>query len=277
MDVAAINPVDRQAGCDSAERWRLVCVSATEPRWTSLALQLAEANLPHPRIEWVDSAALLVQCLRHDHYDAIVIDCSIDAQQLVAGLRAGGHADAVVVLISSPADELLASLAEHDAEALVSLSPWDSPALLPTIQRAIRLASLRRGHRELQLKHERRLCRDRDEATAMLHRQQQLLANLVREPDAALPASIRDGYVDFLQTQLTGDTSPAESELAPLAAALIAADVPPQQLLALHAAAVQRLAAGLDESAARHVHSRADRLALDLMVELAEGYRSGGA
>lgn len=292
MDVAA-RTIDAELPApavpvEAPPRWRLICVSAAEPRWTPLAVQLAEAGLPQPRIEWVDSALLLMQSLRHERYDAIVIEHStppspakpgvrdagttlrstIDTRQLISGLRGGGHLEAVVVLITAPADDLLAMLAEHDAEALVSLSPWDSPALLPTIRRAVRTAELRRSHRELQLKHERRLARDREEAAAMLLRQQEHLSNLMHGPE--MFESIRVSYEQFLRTRLTSDSAPPDDDLAQLAAALIAADLPPQQVLALHAGAVQRLIAVMDEPSAQHLVSLADRLALDLMTRLAE-------
>lgn len=293
MDVAA-RTIDAErptpaAPLEAPPRWRLICVSAAEPRWTSLALRLAEAGLPHPRIEWVDSALLLMQSLRHDRYDAIVIEhpappctakpgvgdagtmlsSTIDARQLISGVRGGGHLEAVVVLITAPADDLLAVLAEHDADALVSLSPWESPALLPTIRRAVRQAELWRSHRELQLRLERRLARDREEAAAMLQRQQDLLANLMHGSVAL--ESIRESYEQFLRTRLTSDAATPNEDLAQLAAALVAAGMSPQQTLALHADAVQRLIAVVDESSARHIISRADRLVLDLMTHLASG------
>jgi len=284
MDAAATEQVDATTDREQPARWRLICVSTTLPRWTTLAVQLADAKLPHPRIEWVDSAALLMECLRNDHYDAILVehvspraDSAIDTRKLLAGLRGGGHLHAVVVLISTPDDDLLAAIAQQECEALVSLSPWESPALLPLIQHAARQAELQRAYHGLQIKHQRRLQRDREEAEQLLRQQRQMLTALVESPE--IPAAettlvaIGAEYQVLLQAHLINQVEQPSQAISDLASALVQADISPAQVLSLHTDAVSRLVAGLGEQSSRHIVTRADRIGLDLMRQIADGYR----
>ena len=62
--------------------------------------------------------------------------------------------------------------------------------------------------------------------------------------------------------------------MATLADLLATAGVTPQQTMLLHLEVLEQLIHGLGNRSARHVMSRADLLVLEVMVHLAEGYRT---
>ncbi len=278
MDAAASLTSSSQHRGESA-RWRMVCLCAEQPQWTALALQLADAGLNNPRIEWVDSAPLLMECLRSQSYEAVILEHATSADtstwntsQIVTGLRGGGYAAPIIVLIRVPADELLARLSEYDCEALVSLSPWNSPALWPMIQRAIHQFELRQSHHDLTVELERRKSRDQLAVSEIMQRQQSLLQSLVETSDLDHSSELRQSYRDLLQSRILNGPADRCDELNRLAELFARTDAAPPQILALHTEVVQQILQGLGEESSRQVLARCDRLGLELMTQLASAY-----
>jgi hypothetical protein len=59
-----------------------------------------------------------------------------------------------------------------------------------------------------------------------------------------------------------------------LSALLVNTGITPQQTMLLHLQVLEELVRGLGSRSARHVMTRADLLILEIMIDLAEGYRS---
>jgi hypothetical protein len=64
------------------------------------------------------------------------------------------------------------------------------------------------------------------------------------------------------------------SDMRELALVLVGTGITPHQTMLLHLQVLEELVRGLGNRSARHVMTRADLLALELMIHLAEGYRS---
>jgi hypothetical protein len=123
----------------------------------------------------------------------------------------------------------------------------------------------------------RRLVRERDEADYLLQQQQRISdpAGEEGQPLAATPVSsaLDDYYQELVRTYVIMGSGNLTVEIARLAELLVAAGFAPRDAFDLHLSRVGRLVRGLGNRSTRHVMARADLLALELMIHLAECYR----
>jgi hypothetical protein len=169
------------------------------------------------------------------------------------------------------------------------------------IRRAIERRQLTLDHRRLSLADRRRLTRERDEADQLLKQQRQILSDLQTlagpmadsENPAAQPAAsqggddrpgtsgsatagsgsrrdVRDEYHELLRAYVMMGSGNLGTEIARVAEHLIDAGLNPREALELHLEQVELLARGLGSRSTRHVLARADLMALELMIHIAE-------
>jgi len=272
---------------------RLLCVSVQEPSWTVLALLLDQHGCREPQFRWCSTSLQALGALRDEHYDCLIIDDSEDALRapaLVEAVDADGCADAVLVLARPGDDQRLAALCRYDCEVLVSPAGWQSRTLPQWIARTIDRSQMVRDNLRLAGADQRRTMRDRDETDQLLEQQRRilhehadaarLLTDVPSESHAGfdeqlckVPAAVLAVYQDLLRSYVMMGTGNMAGEIRKLAQLLVLAGLSPTAALHVHLERVEELVRGLGSRSSRHVMSRADLFAMELMIEIGECYR----
>jgi len=93
------------------------------------------------------------------------------------------------------------------------------------------------------------------------------------QPPPELPAELVTHYRELLRTYVIMGSGNLGCEMARLAELLTGAGVSARQTMQLHLHVLEELINGLGARSTRHVMTRADLLALEITIHLAEGYR----
>ncbi len=288
-------------------RLRLLCVGSVEPSWVSLTLQLDALGCVEPNFKWVSTANEALALLRDESFDCLLVRINPareglwdDPLSLARGIRAGGCIDPVVVVTVSIEDATWTEALRLNVDLLVSAKGWESSALVQSIQRAVERGRMLHEIDRLAAADRRRLVRERDEADYLLSQQRRILTALEQfaaptdtthpteigtVPSAGCPAWDRlrlppefdDYYQELLRTYVIMGSGNLATEIGKLAELLAQAGLTPRDVLDLHLERVERLVRGLGNRSTRHVMSRADLLALELMVHLGECYQRRSA
>jgi hypothetical protein len=137
-------------------------------------------------------------------------------------------------------------------------------------------------NQRLTLADQARLQRDHEEAACLLGQQRKLVAEQAPHghgqtsellPMHFLPAELTEHYRELLRTYVIMGSGNLSAELKRLAELLVAAGITARQTVQLHLHVLEELVHGLGSRSTRHVMNRADLLALELMLHLADGYR----
>lgn len=246
--------------------------------------------------EAVGSAAGLAR-LRDEAYDAVLVSHEpdeLDALDLVEGYRAGGAEEPIIVLGTQSEPEMAALCFEVGADAYVCVNTTTTRTLIWIVARAVQRHQLVRENRRLNEAERQRLQREHDEADRLLGQQRSLIGDLEaiwqeeRSPTEAddaplaaglypaldLPVELVHHYRELLRTYVIMGSGNLTGELARLADMLATAGVTSRQTMQLHLRVLEELVRGLGARSTRHVMTRADLLILEIMIHLAEGYRS---
>ena len=259
--------------------------------------------------EALGSAAGLSR-LRDETFDAVLVSHEpgeLDALDLIEGYRAGGSDEPIVVLGNQSEQEMSALCYEVGADGYVCAHTTTTRNLIWILARAIQRHQLVRENRRLNLTERHRLQREHDEAERLLAEQRALISDLeaLRQqasPSAAgvrskplpadeaaagpgvqaaiesrlpinLPPELIHHYRELLRTYVIMGSGNLASELSRLAGLLITAGVSPRQAMHLHLCVLEELIHGLGARSTRHVMTRGDLLALEILMYMAEGYR----
>lgn len=272
---------------------RLLCVSVEEPSWTVLALLLDEHGCREPQFRWCETSLQALAALRDENYDCLIVDdadVNLRAAALVEAVDADGCAEAVLVLTPPGDDRRLAELCRFDCEVLVSAGGWQSRSLPQWIARTIERSQMFRENVRLAGADQRRTLRDRDETDQLLEQQRRILQEhaaarrplpgLPPEPSESigaerdrLPPAVVSVYQDLLRSYVMMGSGSLADEIRKLAQLLVMAGLSPTAALHVHLERVEELVRGLGSRSSRHVMSRADLLAMELMIEIGECYR----
>lgn len=294
--------------------FRLLCVGPTEPDWIGLTLQLDAVGCNDPKFKWVSSASEAMTVLRNENFDCIVIECwptnlddvRWDAPDLVHAIRSSGCSDPIVLLTRQPDDGLTVEACSSHCEILVSSALWSSRALVNVIQQSIRLVETAQQNHHHAVANHRRLVRERDEADHLLRQQRDIISELeaitqgVVKPSSdetedssvnqagnhlaerktrtlQIPAKIKTYYHELLRTYVIMGSGSLGGEISQLASVLAEVGLSPRDTLSLHLEQVEHLVSGLGNRSSRHVMSRADLLALELVIHIGECYQQAAA
>ena len=278
---------------------RLLCIAETEPDWTPLTLRLGEAGCHEPCFRWTSRPTEAIGLLRCESFDAVIFDASNEGllkegkqslQHFVQAVRTGGCEDAVLVMTAACPDSCWSDLAELHCEILVTDRGWTSAALTAALQKCLYMVDLGRENYRLGIANQRRLSRERDEASHLLEHQRRIIdvhPQAIRltagdsDPcsdgrdrtdgsNQAVPNEVRLFYRELLRNYVIMGSGSLSDEIGSLAELLANAGVSPREVLDLHVEGVTSMVRGLGQRSARHVLSRADLLALELMLRLAE-------
>ena len=293
--------------------FRLLCVGPTEPDWIGLTLQLDAVGCNDPKFRWVNTASEAMTLLRNENFDCIVIECwptnledvRWDAPDLVHAIRASGCGDPIVLLTRQPDDGLTVEACSSRCEILVSSALWSSRALVNVIQQSIRLVETAQQNHHHAVANHRRLVRERDEADHLLRQQRDIIRELeaithgssgaalshsgesevgsevksqLRKPRSLqIPEKIKTYYHELLRTYVIMGSGSLGGEISQLASVLAEVGLSPRDTLSLHLEQVEHLVSGLGNRSSRHVMSRADLLALELVIHIGECYQQAAS
>jgi DNA-binding response OmpR family regulator len=288
---------------------RVVFIRSRQRTGGWLADALAAENARRVILEEVTGATAGLARLRDEVADAVLVSHEpgeLDAVELVSGYRAGGADEAVVVLGNQSEQEMAAACFEAGADAYVCAHTTTTRNLLWIVARAVQRNLLVRENRRLLLADRQRLQRERDEAERLLVQQRALIADLeaiqrqttprsatmpsvravTESPGGGpavkssattglpnLPKELVQHYRDLLRAYVIMGSGNLACEMSRLADLLTTAGVSARQTMQLHLQVLEELVAGLGARSTRHVMTRADLLALEMMIHLAEGYR----
>jgi len=287
---------------------RVLCLSDSEPSWVPLTLQLDAAGCLEPKFHWTSEATDALTLLGQQSFDCIVLIASeaacrlrTEMLKLMRAIRVSGCDDALILLVSRADDQDWVDLVDLNCEILVTQNGAESPALVPAMRRAIGLVEAIRENARLSAASQRRLIREREEAAHLLGQQRQMICELsidgsddsgaaqhTRDSDSGrsadtdncplpdrvrLPQEVTEYYQELLRTYVIMGSGSLGTEFAKLAELLAVAGLSTAETLALHLERVEQLVNGLGSRSTRHVMSRADLMALELLVHLGQWYR----
>lgn len=254
--------------------------------------------------EAMGSAAGLSR-LRDEVFDAVLVTHEpgeLDAVGLVEGYRAGGADEPIIVLGNQSEQEMAVFCFEVGADGYVCVHTGTTRALIWMVARAVQRYQLIRENRRLYQNERQRLEREHEEAERLLRQQRELISDLEsltgrllesgegnRTSDEPAIAQIRSRkcsirlpglpeplvlhYRELLRAYVIMGSGNLGNELSRLAELFATAGVTSRQIMQLHVHVVSELIRGLGSRSSRHVMTRADLLALEIMIHLAECYR----
>src|SRR5580704_14357372 len=305
-DVAEPSPSARYQGGAP----RLLCVCEREPSWVLLTVGLNAVGLAPPRLVWVSSPRAALSRLREEQFDCLLVDVPASLASpsddngpfgLIRAARTAGCLEPVVVVGRLLTDAEWNEACNCDCDVFVSPRGWESASLGGVVKRSLIRGVLQRENRTLTAANHRRLVRERDESEQLLAHQRQLIAELealphpLRQPTARgverlystasaeeetggsnLCESFAPHYASLLRSYVLMGSGSLAGEISEIADRLLAARVPPHEALQLHLGCVESLVKGLGNRSARHVMSRADLLAVEMMTHLAHRSQAVG-
>ncbi|QDU93461.1 hypothetical protein [Lignipirellula cremea] len=251
----------------------------------SFLAQLAEASSCHLQFATAPHAAAALDLLAEKPCDAVLLRHAppqVDALPLLEAARAA-IGDELPLLVLG--DDRLGRLAPRCYEAggddflpFPVMAADNCTAYLWRISRAIERGKLLHAQRRLAQDQQQRLSREHREASDLLAQQRSLLAGLEQlappKTPAPSPGSLATDYQDLLRTHVIMGSGNLHADLERLCGLLVAAGLGPADAMSLHVESLEQMVRGLGSRSARHVMNRADLLILELMMHLAECYRT---
>lgn len=281
-------------------RIRALYVSGAQQTGGWLAHAFAADSASEVVLEEVIGGQAGLKKLRDEVFDAVLISHDpgeLDGLELVEALRGGGSEEPVVILGVESEHELAALAYEAGADAYVCVNLATTRALIWTVARAIERHTLIHENRQLRQADQHRLQMERNEAQRLLEQQQALIDDLEAlrngeassgrcaagaQPPAAMPAPVHFSppaqlithYRELLRAYVIMGAGNMVDEIGRLAKLFSTADISADQTMQLHLLALEELLRGLGNRSTRHVMNRADMMVLEVMLHLAESYRS---
>lgn len=238
--------------------------------------------------------------LREEAFDAVLVSHDsegLDAFEVLDAIRTGSSDEQPIVVLGIPAEQEMAPLCyEAGADAYVCVSSATTRSLIWSVARAIERHQLISENRRLQQAQRHRLELEHEEALRLLDQQRAMLADLehIRHGDPRnrsasdldgptsppatsscpdLPPALVNHYRELLRVYVIMGSGSLSNEMSQLAELLAQASVTSHQLMLLHIFVLEEMVGGLGTRSARHVMNRADMLILEVMINLAQGYR----
>ncbi len=219
--------------------------------------------------------------LRDEPYDLVLVSHEpgeLDALRLVQGCRLSGADEPMIVLGNHSEQEMAAEVFEAGADGYLCVQTATTANLLWLAARAVNHHQLKTENQRLGQAEQTRLQREHDEATRVLAEQRAMLAEVPPAAEAELvashpfPPALVTHYRELLRIYVIMGSGNLACELSRLGKLLVDAEFTARQTMQLHVEALEELIHGLGARSTRHVMTRADLLALELLTHLAEGY-----
>lgn len=223
--------------------------------------------------------------LRDECFDAVLVSHQPDvlnALDLVEGYRVGGADEPIIVLGTQSEQEMSALCHEVGADGYLCIHTATTRNLIWVIARAVERHQLVRENQRLNLTEQTRLLREHDEAADLLRQQRAMLGESETDTNDSteaaisrlLPAELIHHYRELLRTYIIMGSGNLADELRCMSELLVVAGISARQAMQLHVQVLEELIRGLGSRSTRHVMNRADLLVLELLLNVAEGYRS---
>ncbi|MBN2217675.1 MAG: response regulator [Pirellulales bacterium] len=281
---------------DLPARMRVLYISTTHRTGGWLAEALAVDSASKVVLEEARGSAAGLARLREELFDAVLVSHQpgeLDALELIEAYRTG-VADAPIVVLGTESEQEMTSLCyELGADAYVCVNTTTTRNLLWALARAIERHRLLGENQRLTQSQQRRVQQEQDEAARLLGQQCRLVDDLEamyggsrdsspaprpREAGQRLPAELPgeliDHYRELLRTHVIMGSGGLSREIRQLAELLVLVDITAREAMDVHLQVLEELIQGLGSRSTRHVMVRADLLAMELMMHLAEGYRT---
>ena len=285
---------------------RVLLINGSMPvgRWLNSALD--SDNACEVALEEVRGLALALVRLRDEAFDAILLcheTAELNALESLDAIRAGSSDEQpILVLGTAPPTEMTDVCYESGADAYICIHTTTTRTLLWELARARERQQLLGENRRMRSAQHHRLQQEHDESARLLRQQRSLIAGLAsiegspaidtdEEPETparshaildgsveatvvlSLPEPLRIHYRELLRTYVIMGSGNLAEEMTRLAEMLINVELTPRQLMLLHLQVLEETIGSLGSRSARHVLNRADLLILEVMMNLAEGYR----
>ena len=284
-EMAPATGVGAAAWCRMPCRMRVLYIATRQRTGGWLADAFAADSAAQVELEEAVGMAAGLARMRDENFDAVLVSHqpdSLNALDLVEGYRAGGADEPIVVLGTQSEQEMAVLCHEVGADGYLCVHTATTRNLIWVIARAVERHQLVRENQRLNLAEQTRLQREHDEAAELLRQQRALL----EEPETTgggrpsklaathlLPVELIDHYRELLRTYVIMGSGNLADELRCLAELLVVAGVTTRQTMQIHLQVLEELIHGLGSRSTRHVMNRADLLILELLFNVAEGYR----
>ena len=280
-------------------RMRVLFITGTERTGGWLAEAFAADSVSEVELIEVAEVAVGVSKLREELFDAVLVSHEtngLDAFEVLDAIRTGSSDDQPIVVLGEPDEQQMAPLCfESNGDAYVCVHTTTTRTLVWQIARAIERHALIAENRRLRQSHRHRVQLEHREADRLLQQQRALIDNLneICRDDAAgmqeavsaerispagppedLPDELTSHYRELLRAYVIMGSGNMSDEMDRLAQLFADATVTPQQAMLLHLHVLEEMVSGLGNRSARHVMNRADMLILEVMIHLAEQYRT---
>ncbi len=228
--------------------------------------------------------------LRDEVFDAILVSHEpgdLDALDLIEGYRAGG-ADEPIVVLGTPGEAEMAVLCyEAGADGYVCVQASSTRNLIWVVALAVQKRHLLQENRRFHRAEQARLLREQDEARRLLAEQRAVVESEAGSGErgagstvpsySQLPAPSSElltaHYRELLRTYVIMGSGNLSDELRRLARLLVTAGISARQTVRLHLNVVEEMIQGLGARSGRHVMTRADLLAMEVIMHLGEEYQ----
>lgn len=263
-------------------RMRVLFITNCEHLGSHLAEALAADQTSQVILERAVGAAAGMTRLRDELFDAVLLvhdETSIDALPVLDALRAGGLLRQPVVVIGRGAREQLEPYCfEAGADGYLCLSTTTIRSLIWNVARSIQRHVLEAENQRLSQARRHHLESERQEVAQLLTQRR----HATRTPtdgeanhDVALPDSLAVHYGELLRSVVILGADNMSDELARFSQVVAKAGVSANQFMALHLSAVESTVQDVGPRGSKHVVSRGDLMAIEVLLQLCEHYRLG--
>lgn len=216
-----------------------------------------------------------VRRLRDELFDAVLISHSqgeLDALALLDGVCAANDDQPILILGNEPAEVMSPLCYEAGADEYLHIPTATTRQAIWAVARAVERATLVSENRRLLSLEAQRLEQGYNEAQRLLAEQRATFRSASTDQCSAmqLPESLLDHYRELLRAYVVMGAGTLRDELIALTDILARAGILPRQALDMHLSVLGEEVQSLGSRSARHVMARADLLALELVVHLAD-------
>lgn len=251
---------------------RLLYVSAVGQSADWLTNALAADRATTVDVVHALGASDAMQRLNGDLFDAVLVHHEphgLAALEFLDAAYATCDQQPIVVLGTESSDDMTALCYEAGAHEYLRIDTATTRQLIWTLARAVAHGALFRKQQQLIAADAQRIAQENAEARRVLEQQAGVFGS---EQSSPLPQELVDHYRELLRTYVVMGSGHLGGEIAALAQMLVGGRVSALQIMQIHVAAVACVVDGLGSRSAKHVVSRADLMALELISQLADAY-----
>lgn len=254
---------------------------------------LNASSLCEVEVETVDSILAGLGMLRDRTFDVVVMGVedglTADRPDIDLGVELGSirtscsTVQPVIVLGTIPSQAIVVECFQSGADAYLDLTATTVTHLIWQLARSSERQKLLAENQRLNQHRVQQVVREADEATTRWKEQSAMavIQTSCSEHGGSgdsreFDANLMGYYREVLQTQIIMGSGNLSDEVSRLGGLLVDERMTADAVLRMHLAIVKDMIHELGNRSARHVMNRADALVIDLLRQVAEGYRQSG-